>query len=223
MLPRKMVAFGEPQSTAISNLSGIIDKIQYKSMVQYLPDSMGLDIKDFEESEYGFQYYLDTLMCVTKRKTYNRKCLYDTFSKYCDLTGDEVKAKVLQELETNSFWYTKASATCLGMQGIKFETWLKKQAHPCTWPNELILYALCIIFCRNALVINGGRIWTTLETNQDMTISVIQEMCETTLLYLGNNLYGTLRRKPFTLERPLKFNLNNMQRMRPIFMDLNTN
>ena len=134
-----------------------------------------------------------------------------------------MKAKVLQELESNSVWYTKASAACLGMRGIKFETWLKKQAHPCTWPNELILYALCIIFCRNALVINGSRIWTTLETNQNMTISVIQEMCETTLLYLGNNLYGTLHRKPFTLERPLKFDLNDMQRMRPIFTDLNTN
>ena len=161
---------------------------------------MGLDIKAFKESEYGFQYYLDTSMCVTKQKTYNRKCLYDTFSEYCDLTGDEVKAKVLQELETNSVWYTKASATCLGMRGIKFDTWFKKQARPRTWPNELILYALCIIFCRNVLVINGGRIWTTLETNQDMTISVVQEMCETTLLYLGNNLYGPHRRKPFTLE-----------------------
>ena len=66
MLPRKMVAFGEPRSMGISNLSGIIDKVQYKSIVQYLPDTMGLDIKAFEESEYGFQYYLDTSMCVTK-------------------------------------------------------------------------------------------------------------------------------------------------------------
>ena len=34
--------------------------------MQYLLDTMGLDIKAFEESEYGFQYYLDTSMCVTK-------------------------------------------------------------------------------------------------------------------------------------------------------------
>ena len=40
----------------------------------------------------------------------------------------------------------------------------------------------------------------SLETNQDMSISVIQEMCETTVLYLGNNLYGVLHRKPFTLD-----------------------
>ena len=218
-----MAAFGEPRSSGIHSLSGIIDKIQYKSIVQYLPDTMGLDIKAFEESEYGFQYYLDTSICVTKRKTYNRKCLYDTFSKYCDLSGDEVKAKVLYELESNSVWYTKASAACLGMRGIKFDVWLKKQACPHTWPNELILYALCILFCCNALVINGGRIWTTLKTNQDMTISVIQEMCETTLLYLGNNLYGTLHMKPFTLDRPLKFDLSDMQQMRPIFTDVNTN
>ena len=188
----KMAATGEPSSSEIHNLSGIIDKIQYKSIVQYLQDTMGLDIKAFEESEYGFQYYLDTSMCVTKQKTYNRKCLYDMFFEYCELTGDEVKVKILHEFETNSDWYKKASVACLGMRGIKFETWLKKQARPRTWPNELVLYALCILFRCNALVINGGRIWTTLETSQDMSISIIQEMCETTLLYLGNNLYGIL-------------------------------
>ena len=115
VLPRKMVATGEPCSLEIHNLSGIIDKIQYKMIVQYLPDTMGLDIEAFEESEYGFQYYLDTSMCVTKQKTYNRKCLYDMFSEYCELTEDEVKAKILQEFESNSDWYRKASAACLGM------------------------------------------------------------------------------------------------------------
>ena len=82
---------------------------------------------------------------------------------------------------------------------------------------------LCIVFRRNALVINGGRIWTTLETSQDMSISIIQEMCETALLYMGNNLYGILRRKPFALEHPLKFDLGDMQCMRPFFTDAATN
>ena len=56
-----------------------------------------------------------------------------------------------------------------------------------------------------------------------MTISVIQEMCATTILYLGNNLYRILRRKPFTLDHPLKFDLSDMHRMTPIFTDVNTN
>ena len=104
-----------PSSSGIRSLSGIIDKIQYKSIVQYLPYTMGLDIKDFEGSEYGFQYYLD-----------------DTFLEYCDLSCDELKAKVLQELQSNSVWYTKTSAACLGMRGIKFDAWLKKLSCPCT-------------------------------------------------------------------------------------------
>ena len=47
-------------------------------------------------------------------------------------------------------------------------------------------------------------------------------MCETTLLYLGNNLYGILQRKPFTLDHPLKFDLGDMQRMQLLFTDAAT-
>ena len=53
-----------------------------------------------------------------------------------------------------------------------------------------------------------------------MDLGVVQEMCETTLLYLGNNLYAMLRRCLFILERPIPFDLEDMQMMRPLHQDL---
>ena len=49
-----------------------------------------------------------------------------------------------------------------------------------------------------------------------MTVGTIQEMCETTLLYLGNNIYGILRHRPFSIERPIPFDLNDMQKVHPL-------
>ena len=41
------------------------------------------------------------------------------------------------------------------------------------------------------------------------------------LLYLGQGLYGTLHRRPFTIERPIQFSVTDIQRMRPLFRDVN--
>ena len=167
------------------------------------------------------QYYLDTSHCVTKSKRFNNKCLYDTFAEYCTLTGAEVKIKLLQELKAKEEWYTKASAACLGMRSVTYSDWHKKLQKAHTWPNELALYALCILFRRNAYVFNNGRIWTTPDVKPNMTIGTIQEMCKTTLLYLGNNIYGILRRRPFSLEQLIPFDLNDIQHVCPLIYDVN--
>ena len=106
-------------------------------MVQYLPDTHGVDLRQFDNDELSFQYYLDTSHVVTKRKTYNVKCLYDTFSEYCELTPQEVKKRMLCVIKEHHSWFKKASTACLGMRQISFENWLKRLERPRTWPDEL--------------------------------------------------------------------------------------
>ena len=189
--------------------------------MSYLPDTNGMDIQVFDQDSLSDQYYLDTSHCITKSKRFNNQCLYNTFAEYCTLTGVEVKSRLMEELKTREEWYIKASAACLGMRGVKYKDWLKKLEKARWWPNELALYSLCILFRQNACVFNNGHIWTTLDVEPNMTVGTIQEMCETTLLYLGNNIYGILRCRPFTLERPIPFDLDNMQHVRPLTYDNN--
>ena len=196
-------------------------QISYRSAVSYLPDTNGMDIQVFDQDSLSDQYYLDMSHCVTKSKRFNNRCLYDTFAEYCTLSGMDVKRKLIIELKEREDWYIKASVACLGMQSVKYEEWFKKLQKARTWPNELVLYALCIIFCRNACVFNNGHIWTTLEVTPSMSIGTIQEMCETTLLYLGNNIYGILCHRPFSLECPIPFDLDDTQRVRPLTYDNN--
>ena len=61
-----------------------------------------------------------------------------------------------------------------------------------------------------------------MSVDPSMTQSICQEMCESVLLYLGNNLYGVLRWRPFTLERPVQCILDDTQKMRPLYVDINT-
>ena len=105
------------------------------------------------------------------------------------------------------------------MRSVSFEAWFEKLQRPRTWPNEYTLYALCVVFRRNALVINAGRAWTTMQLQDGMSFDTVLEMCETRLLYLGNNLYATLRRHPFTLERPLEVKVKDIQKSRQLIED----
>ena len=198
------------------DLTNITKKISFRMVVSYLLDTNEMDIQVFDRDSLSEQYYLDTTHCVTKSKHFNTKCLYDTFAEYCTLTGVEVKRRLLSELKSKEEWYVKASAACLGMHGIRYTDWLKKLEKARTWPDELALYALYILFHRNACVFNSGQIWTTLDVKPNMTVDTIQEMCETTLLYLGNNIYGILRRQPFSIERPIPFDLDDMQKVHPL-------
>ena len=79
-----MVVTTKP-SHAFKELNTVTKKIYYKSTVSYLPDTMGLDIKAFERDSLSMQFYINTGYCVTKRKRFNIKCMYDTFAEYCDL------------------------------------------------------------------------------------------------------------------------------------------
>ena len=175
-------------------MESFTDRVDYVSIIGALTEEYAMDIKAFDSSEISNQYWLDTCYCVTKTKRYNRKNLYSIFGAYSNMTEDKIKHKVVMEINEHADWYDTASSVSLTMKGITFKKWLNQLVKPRTMPDEVVLYALCVIFRRNALVFTGIRPWTMLKKTPNMTLSIVSEMCETVLLYLGNNLYGELHR-----------------------------
>ena len=208
-----------PSNLTGENVESFTDRVDYVSTIGALTEEYAMDIKAFDSSEISNQYWLDTRYCVTKTKRYNRKNLYSIFGAYSNMTEDEIKHKVVMEINEHADWYDTASSVSLTMKGITFKKWLNQLVKPRTMPDEVILYALCVIFRRNALVFTGIRPWTTLKKTPNMTLSIVSEMCETVLLYLGNNLYGELHRRPFSINIAPKLKLHEVQATRPIFRD----
>ena len=213
-----MVAAAKPPS-AFRDLNPVNRQIYCKSTVSYLPDFMGVDIMTFEKDPLNQQFYIDMGYCVTKRKTYNVKCLYDTFAELCELDTDGVKKLLIKEIHENKSWFIKSCAACLGMRMVTFESWYSKLQKPRTWPKEFALYTLCVVSRRNTIVINAGCAWTTMQLPEGMSFNTALEMCETRLLYIGNNLYATLRRRPFSLYRPLEINIKDIQKSHQLIWD----
>ena len=102
----------------------------------------------------------------------------------------------------------------LDWHDMSIDTWLKKQQYKNFKPDEICLYALNAVFHRHTIVYTEYQSWCTVDRKPTMLPAFVEEACETKLLYLGENLYGELHKKPFHVPPP-PINLDHIQLVRP--------
>ena len=134
-----------------------------------------------------------------------------------------MKANVIAEIKANPVCYAKAGHVMLIMKGTTFKKWLDSMKRPRTQPDELMLYALCVLYRRHCIVYTKWQPWHSVNPTAGQTFNMIEEMCETKLLYIGENLFGVLRRLP--LDRPITppIVLSDVQNARLIDRDISEN
>ena len=200
--------------------------MDYMTNIKYLEKKVSVDTVDFDSMALSQQYHLDTSTWVSacgKRCKINVNNIYDIFGSYSLDPANIVKANVIAEIESNPVCYSKAGRIMLVMKGTTFKKWLESMKRPRTWPDELMLYALCVLYRHNCVVYVKWQPWHTVQPKAGQTFNMIEEMCETKLLYLGENLFGVLRCLP--LDRPITppIVLSDIQNTRMIDRDLSEN
>ena len=78
------------------------------------------------------------------------------------------------------------------MKDMMFETWFKKQKYKNAIPDELTVYALSLLFRRHTIIYNQFHPWRTVALKPGLNINIIDETCETWLLFLSDSLFGEL-------------------------------
>ena len=168
----------------------------YTSNVRYLnPDKVTMDTVVFEDTELAKQYCPDTSTCVIRYGKHHRinvNNLYDIFGSYSLDDAATVKANALVEIDKNPDCYQKAGHIIFVMKGTTFKKWMDSMHQPCTHPDELMLYVLCVLYCHHCVVHTKWQPWHTVNPDAGLTFNMIEEMCETKLLYIGENLFGVL-------------------------------
>ena len=177
----------------------------YTSNIRYLnPDKVIMDTALFEDTELAKQYRLDTSTCISghgKHHRINVNNLYDIFGSYSLDDAATVKSNSLAEIDQNPECYQKAGHIIFVMKGTTFKKWLESMRQPCTRPNDLLLYVLCVLYHHHCVIYTKWQPWHTMNPDSGLTFNMVEEMCETKLLYFGENLFGVLHRLP--LNRPI--------------------
>ena len=90
-----------------------------------------------------------------------------------------------------------------------------------TTGDELCVYALSALFRRHTVIHNAIRAWFTLKRKTGTTFNIAYELSKTHLLYLGNNAFGELHRKPAGMIRLDTLTMADIQSNRELYHDHN--
>ena len=139
---------------------------EYTSNVKHLSEQVSVSTNMFSLLEVSNITQLSTLHCIKetgkqKHKSINVMNLYDIFGCYSLDDPNVVKNNVIQDREKNIQWYSNAGHICLTMKGLNIKTWLNKMKKPRTAADELMLYALSILYRRHTIVYTMWQPWTT--------------------------------------------------------------
>ena len=199
----------ENKNSIAAELLCLTELVDYCRIIKPLKNMETVMIADFDKLELAMLF------------KFNKYCIYDIFAGYCDLYRFTLKDMVNTEIKDNINWYTKVSNMCLGWKNTNLQSWLKKQAYKSMTPDELCFYALNIIFRRHTIAYTAYQPWCTIDMKPGFSSKKVLEACEIKLLYLGDNLFGELHRKPVgNLLQPC-IDFGEVQEARHLYRDPN--
>ena len=119
---------------------------------------------------------LDTSKCFTGscKLKFNQLCIYYIFMSYCAKDKYKVKNLMREENVSRWDWFKHASHVCVSMKDTSFETWFKKQKYKNVVPDELMVYALSILFRRHTIIYNMFHPWCTVALKLEININVMK-------------------------------------------------
>ena len=201
----------------------LFKRVDYCSTVRPLKEIEMVMINEYEKLEISQWYELDTTHCFLGKKKLklNPHCVYDIFASCCDLDKFQLKDKVTAEVSENKDWYDRLGRVYFCWKDIDLNQWLKKQKYKNNSPDELCIYALSVLFRRHTIIYTTFQPWCTISIRPGMHPEIVEEACETKLVYLGGTLFGELRRKPLTITPWPQLNINEIQTARILHQDTN--
>ena len=181
---------------------------QMHAIPAYLSESDATTIEAFAKSELSLTYVLDTQNLYWPGAV-NRSHVFDLFAEFF-LHKDSGKARLdmINFVSDNRERYAIDGHVVLKMHETNLNAWACKMTY---WENsadELALYALSDLPKQHTVVITNTKPWSTVHPNVVLKdIHGLLDVCGVKLLYLGNNKFGRLRRRPQNYDTPVMVNL----------------
>ena len=181
----------------------------------YLSASDAISVDEFEQTEYGLEYTLDTSN-IQWGSAPNDSHIFDVFCEF-RAHRDSVKTRLemLRFVAENTLRYKWDCHVLLTMHGVHIDTWLKQMSYWGTRADELAIYALSDMLNVHSFVVTKNRPWTTVDSSVNGSEMEILRLCPVKLVYLSDNNFGRLWPKLI----PSKDVSTNQTNTVPIFPD----
>ena len=178
-------------------LMSIISSFLYRRYVQCISSRDAVTPEDFAKKQLSQEYWIDQRRRY-RGKLINSDYLFEHFGLFSSEDGWTVRKQMVGLVKHESNLYESVGRVVLNMRGCGIDDWLEELEDPNNPPDELMLYCLSRTYNRHTLVICKSRNWSTIECDSPLTEEELLVSCHVHLVYLGNNVYAQLRRKPYS-------------------------
>ena len=207
--------------------------MEYCDLLNNVSERDSVNIDEFNSSDLYREYWLDTRNCVReigrkhKKRVFNPFNLYDIFGSYSRDMDVDVKRYMMDEIKANIGWYSDTCQIVLNMNYSHLKTgncsletvmenWMLEHNKRGTFGDIIALFALSVTYRRHTLVYTRNRPFCTLRDTQRLTMKEIREKCDTLLIYLGNNVFGELHKRPYSPFLHRTVDILIVQQLRPV-------
>ena len=178
-----------------------------RPQLAYLSESDAVSVQEYSRSVFAERYVLDTVNLYWPGRL-NRHHVYDLFLEY--LThGDSGKTRIdmLDFVTKNESRYLMDCHTVLKMHELNLDTWAQHVVCFENGADELAIYALSDLVQVHTTILMKTKPWTTLHPDLQLqdTFQML-EICDVNLVFLGNDQYGVLRKRPSNCVNPILIN-----------------
>ena len=140
-------------------------------------------------------FALDTSLTFKNGKV-NPDHVYELFGNFNGLSGRGVHSHLLEYICKNIDFFDRRGSVCLPLRGLGLKSWVDNVEDSKVCCDELALLGLSAMYQRHTLVVTKNKFWSTIESNEPLSIIILMKKCSVCLLYLGNMKFGTLRWQP---------------------------
>ena len=185
------------ENSIASELLNLFLTHEYREYARNLSNQDAINLQVFKTTDIGREYWVDTRNCYIKG-CQNSDHLFDIFGKFSGDSADIVRSKSVTYIQQDPDWWEHMGRVVLDMNFIKLEKWLEIMEMSTACGEELMLFVLNVLFCRHTVVYTENRVWTTVNdaSCSNMTLSELHDNCDMYLVFLGDYIFGELKRKP---------------------------
>ena len=161
----------------------------------YLPESDGLTVEWFLQSEYARDYTIDISNLYWDGEL-NKDHLFDVYKNFSsDKDSVKTRLSMLEYVANNVTRYTRNCFCYLRMNNLTLDQWVNKLTHFDNGGDVLSVYALSDMFGVHSTILTCGRAWTTVQGDYPGTLTDVLQLSDVKLAYLGQDRFATLWKK----------------------------
>ena len=174
----------------------------------YISPSDAVSVQDYSRSPFAEWYVLDTVNLYWPGRT-NRSHVYDIFAEYMPHQDScKTRLDMINFVSENRERYALDCHIVLKMHELNLNAWACRMSYYENGADELAIHAMSEMANVHTIILTRSKPWTTLDSAiQCTSISQLMDLCNVKLVYLGNNEFGRLRKRPANCTNPLVVNL----------------